>query len=298
MRALHGVVPMLVTPFGLDGAVDHTSLRRLAHQQIEAGADGLAVLGLGGEGGYLSIEEREQVTETVADVAAEGLPLLVGCTAETTDDAARLATHAAASGAAGVMVAPPRRPDWSTDAVRAHYEMVARAVPNRELMVQDAPGFIGVELGVELVLRLARELDNVGAYKIEALPFWENAVRARQAAGDRLRIFGGHGGLYLPDVLDAGSAGLIPGTDATPQLVRAWRAHAAGDHATAAASYAELLPFMVYRAQSLGLLVGAAKALLHARGVIATPVSRLPGADLSATTRERLFTLAERAGVL
>ena len=297
MRVLRGIVPMLVTPFAADGALDEPSLERLVRDQLEAGADGLAVLGLGGEGAYLSVEERERVTEIVAG-AAGGIPLLVGCTAETTEDAARLAANAAERGAATVMVAPPRRPDWSADEVRAHYAAVARAAPNCELMVQDAPGFIGVELGVDLVLRLARELSNVRAYKVEALPFWENAVRAREAAGDRLQIFGGHGGLYLLDVLDAGGTGLIPGTDATAPLVQAWRAHAAGDRAGAAAIYAELLPFMVYRAQSLALLVGGAKALLHARGVITTTVARLPGADLSETTRERLFTLAAGARLL
>ena len=297
MTTLQGVVPMLVTPFDRDGALDDASLGRLVDHQLEAGADGLAVLGLGGEGTYLSVEERERVTVVVAE-AASGTPLLVGCTAETTEDAARLAAHAAAHGAAAVMVAPPRRPDWSADQVLAHYAAVARAASDCELMVQDAPGFIGVELGVELVLRLARELDNVGAYKVEALPFWENAVRAREAAGYRLRIFGGHGGLYLMDVLDAGSAGLIPGTDSTGPLVRAWRAYAAGDRAGAAAIYAELLPLLVYRAQSLGLLVGGAKALLQARGVIATTVTRLPGGRLQATTLERLFSLADSTGIL
>src|SRR3712207_4287543 len=111
---------MLVTPFGANGSLDDASLERVARDQLEAGADGLAVLGLGGEGTYLSIGERERVAEIVSE-AAGGTPLLVGCTADTTEDAAQLAAHAAEHGAATVMVAPPRRPDWSADEVLAHY---------------------------------------------------------------------------------------------------------------------------------------------------------------------------------
>ncbi|MBA3330355.1 MAG: dihydrodipicolinate synthase family protein [Actinobacteria bacterium] len=296
MSLLRGVVPMLPTPFGSDGAVDAASLCRLVSHQLEEGADGLAILGLAGEGTYLSVEERERVTAVVFE-AAGGAPVLVGCTAETTDDAARLAADAASRGAAGVMVAPPKRPDWSSEQVRAHYRAVARAA-DCELMVQDAPGFIGVELGVELVLELAEELDNVRAYKVEALPFWENAARARAAAGDRLRIFGGHGGLYQMDVLDSGADGLIPGADTTAQLSRAWRAAAAGDRARADAEYRSLLPFLVYQMQSLGLIIGGAKTVLQARGVIATAESRHPQAGLSETTRERLLSLARSAALL
>jgi 2-keto-3-deoxy-L-arabinonate dehydratase len=296
--ALFGVVPMLVTPFQPDGNVDHASLRSLVNDQIAAGADGLGILGLAGEGIYLSVEEREQVTDTVIGAAA-GTPVLVGCTADSTEDAMRLVAGAAQRGAAEVMVAPPRRPDWTREQFRAHYHSVAKSAgPSCAVMVQDAPFAIGVELGVELVLELAATLDNLRSYKIEALPFWENAIRANAAAGDALRLYGGHGGLYLLDVLDAGSHGLIPGCDTTAPLVRGWRAYQTGDRNAARQVYERLLPFLVFEAQSIGMLVGGAKAILHQRGVIASPASRMPGATLSVTTTERMLGLAREAGLL
>lgn len=297
-KALHGMVPMLVTPLHADGSLDHDSMRRLVQQQVAAGADGLGILGLAGEGIYLSIDEREQVTRTVLQAAGD-VPVLVGCTADTTDDAVRLANRAAALGAAEVMVAPPRRPDWTRDQFRDHYRAVAAAVGSAcSVMVQDAPFAIGLELGVELVLELAAELDNVRSYKIEALPFWDNALRARAVAGDALRLYGGHGGLYLLDVLDAGSHGLIPGCDTTAPLARAWRAYHAGERDAANVEYLRLLPFLVFEAQSIGLLVGGAKAILAARGVIASTCSRLPGATLAPSTADRLLRIAKAADLL
>lgn len=296
MGLLHGIVPALVTPFGLDGQVDDTSLRRAVQHQIQNSADGLLILGLAGEGIFLDVHEREHVARVVFEEAGS-LPVLVGCTADTTDDACRLVSSASAAGAAGVMVAPPRRPDWSLERMRDHYRAVANAA-DCEVMVQDAPFAIGVALGVEFVLELARELANVRAYKIEALPYWTDAMRAREVAGDGLRVFGGHGGVYLMDVLDSGAVGLIPGADLTAPLAEAWEAFQDGDRATTEALYLRMLPLLVFQAQSLGLLVGGAKAILHERGVIATTYARLPDAHLSDVTRERLLQIARNADLV
>lgn len=281
---------MLVTPFDDGGKVDERSLRRLVAHEIEAGAYGLAILGLAGEGIFLSRDERELVTSIVAEEAG-GRPLLVGCTANSTAEAVALVAGASRAGATEVMVAPPQRPDWNIDDYRDHYRQVASAA-ECDVMVQDAPFAIGVELGVELVLELAEELPHVRSYKVEALPYWENAARARQAAGDRLRVLGGHGGLYLLDVLDSGADGLIPGADLTRHLVAAWNAYHRGDRGEAERTYAELLPFLVYEAQSLGLLVGGAKVLLQRRGIISGTRCRLDIANLSEFTGSRLLEIA------
>ena len=59
-----GIVPPIVTPLTLEGEVDTTSLERLLSLQIEAGVDGLFVLGSSGEVGYLTDAQRAQVVQT------------------------------------------------------------------------------------------------------------------------------------------------------------------------------------------------------------------------------------------
>lgn len=295
MTGMRGVIPAIVTPFDDNGAVDHASLARVVAEQRAAGADGLLALGLAGEGIYLSLDERAAVLGTVLSAAGD-LPVLAGCTADTTDDACRLAEMASRAGAAEVMVAPPRRPDWTRADLRDHFGRVAAATAG-DVMIQDAPFAIGVELGVEFVLELSEAFANVRSYKIEALPYWSNAVRARAVAGERLRILGGHGGLYLMDVLDSGADGLIPGCDITRSLVDIWAVFAAGDRAGAERRYLKILPFLVYEAQSLGVLVGGAKTLLARRGVIETTACRLPEARLTDVSVERLLATAATCGI-
>jgi len=291
MKPLTGVIPAIVTPMNDDGTVDEASLRRLVAYERDEGADGLLILGLSGEGVMLSVEERERVTDIVV-AESDGIPLLVGCSADTTAAAVQLVTGAVARGADAVMVAPPRRPGQTPDDARAHYRAVSEAAGNCDVMVQDAPFAVGFELGVELVLELSQELDNLRSYKIEALPYWENATRAASVAEDGLRMYGGHAGLYLPDVVDSGAVGLIPGPEFVAPLKRAWDAYRAGDRVAGDREYRRLLPALVFQAQSWALLVGVHKTLLHERGVIASTHSRLPEANLSASTRARMLEIA------
>jgi 4-hydroxy-tetrahydrodipicolinate synthase len=295
MKPLIGVIPAIVTPLDNDGELDEVSLRRLVAYEREEGADGLLILGLSGEGVMLTIEERERVTDIVV-AESGGLPLLVGCSADSTEAAVRLVRGAVERGADAVMVAPPRRPEQTSDEAREHYRVVSEAAGDCEVMVQDAPFAVGFELGVELVLELSRELGNVRSYKIEALPYWENAVRAAAVAGDSLRMYGGHAGLYLPDVVDSGAVGLIPGPEFVAPLKRAWGAYAAGDRETGDREYRRLLPALDFHAQSWALLVGSHKTLLHERGVIASTRSRLMPANLSDSTRQRVIEVTRAIG--
>lgn len=291
MTPLTGIIPAIVTPMDEEGAIDEPSLRRLVAYERSEGADGLLILGLSGEGVMLTLEERERVTDIVV-AEARGMPLLVGCSADTTDTAVELVRGAVERGADAVMVAPPRRPGQTRDDARTHYRAVAASAGECEVMVQDAPFAVGFELGVDLVVELSGELENVRSYKIEALPYWENAVRASSVAGDRLRMYGGHAGLYLPDVVDSGAAGLIPGPEFVAPLKRAWEAYRSGNRTLGDAVYHRLLPALVFQAQSWALLVGGHKALLHERGIIATTRSRLPEANFSASTRQRMLDIA------
>jgi 4-hydroxy-tetrahydrodipicolinate synthase len=291
MKPLTGIIPAIVTPLHDDGTLDEASLRRLVAFEREDGADGLLILGLSGEGVMLSIEERERVTDIVV-AEAGGMPLLVGCSADSTDAAVALVRGAVARGADAVMVAPPRNPGQTRDDARAHYHAVSEAAGDCEVMVQDAPFAVGFELGVELVVELSRELPNVRSYKIEALPYWDNAIRAAEVAGDGLRMYGGHAGLYLPDVIDSGAVGLIPGPEFVAPLQRAWQAYLSGDRAEGERIYHRLLPALVFQAQSWALLVGGHKTLLHDRGVIDSTRSRLPEANLSDALRRRMLQVA------
>src|SRR5829696_1599078 len=107
MMGFAGVYNIMATPFHKDGALDLESLRRLVDFQIDAGADGLTILGIMGEAHKLVDEERLAVLRTVMEQADGRCPMIVGASAGGPDAAIWLARVAEAAGAAGVMCAPP-----------------------------------------------------------------------------------------------------------------------------------------------------------------------------------------------
>src|SRR5436190_5380849 len=90
-----------------DGEVDEVSLRRLTAATIEAGVDGITVLGVAGEAHKLDDAERLRVLTNVLEVNAGRLPVIAGTSRESTFTAVAAARAAKVAGADGVMVAPP-----------------------------------------------------------------------------------------------------------------------------------------------------------------------------------------------
>ncbi len=74
---LHGVVPILLTPFDAHGRIDAESLRNLVDFTIDAGVHGLGIA-LGSEVYKLTEAEREIVIKTVcqsSSIRARPLPI-------------------------------------------------------------------------------------------------------------------------------------------------------------------------------------------------------------------------------
>jgi 4-hydroxy-tetrahydrodipicolinate synthase len=294
---LRGVFPMLPTPFDPSGAVALTDVPRLVDFALEHGSAGLSTLGLAGEAGLMTEAERRDVAEAVLAAAGGRVPVIVGCTAEDTESAARLARHAAAHGAAAVMVAPPNRAGISEEELEAHYEAVAAAAMPAELMIQDAPSFLAVELGPALARRVGERSANVRYVKTEAVPAGSKLGAMVGAVGDRMGVFGGHGALHLLDELDAGIVGTIPGTEVVDVTAEIVAAYAAGDCERAERRYRQVLPLLVYMFQNLPFFLACTKALLRQRGAMRVTGVRAAGGTLESRDLQGLARHARLAGL-
>lgn len=271
-RTLRGVFPMLVTPFDADGRIHLRDLVRVIEFVLTSECAGVAALGLGGEVAALTREERLLVTRTVT-TAARGETVIVGCSAGSTEESRAHAIAAAEMGAAAIMVAPPTRPDWTTEQLLEHYTAVAGAIQPVPVMVQDAPSFIGVRLGSAFVSELMRLQPNVRLAKPEALPAGEQAAEL-VALG--ISVFGGHGGLYFLDVLEAGGSGMIPGCEIPEAHAALFRAYESGECSAARDLFRDVLPLLVTEFQTLDHYIASCKLILTHRGIIERADTRGP----------------------
>lgn len=110
--ALHGVIPIVPTPFSPKGDVDIASLQRTVELAVEKGATVLAFLGMAGEGVCLSASERRFCLEVVAKAAAQRIPVFSGVNSCEPVEMVALATEARQHGIQDIMaMAAPRGPE-------------------------------------------------------------------------------------------------------------------------------------------------------------------------------------------
>jgi 4-hydroxy-tetrahydrodipicolinate synthase len=129
MKKFRGTYTVPVTPFTADGKkVDEAALKRLVDFQIEEGIHGLVPLGSTGE--FLSVtpDERRQIVETVVRQAAGRIPMLIGTSAEWTDEVVRTSRETESMGADGVMIIPPLCSVPTDDELFAHCKKTSDAI--------------------------------------------------------------------------------------------------------------------------------------------------------------------------
>jgi len=190
------------------------------------------------------------------------------------------------------MLAPPARQDWSREQLFAHYAAIAEAIGPTPVMVQDAPAFVGVALDPCFVTDLAHAHPNVLYAKPESVPA-ADAV-AHLAALKRLGVFGGHGGLYLLEILEAGADGVIPGCEHPRGFQEIYQAWVNKDFELAGQRFQRLLPLLVWQFQSLECFIASVKTILHVQGLIGPPSLR--GARGRSGVLRAMFTASSGAG--
>jgi 4-hydroxy-tetrahydrodipicolinate synthase len=284
-----GIRPILHAPFapGLGAPLLVGELPRLVAHVRAQGVDGVVALGLASEAWALTEAERDAFVAAAVD-AADGLPVTVGIEGATAVAADR-AERARRLGAQTLMVLPPPRADPAS--LLVHYGAVGQA--GLPILVQDSPQVTGVTLAAEALLGLAAEVALVRAVKVEG-PAAGPKVSALVAGG--LDVVAGWGGLHYPESLERGAIGLMPGCDLAAAFVALHVAWRAGDREGAERTYATLLPYLAYQAQSLDLIVLAAKRELVRRGVLEHAALRDPAAALDAVQARTLDRLAAGLG--
>lgn len=286
-----GVWPVAPTPFKDDGALDLDGMKRVLDCMIDQGVDGICILANFSEQFLLSDEERDILTRLCLKHVAGRVPVIVTCSHFATDIVVARATQAKDLGAAMIMLMPP----YHGALIRGTPEQTfaqfkAAGDVDVPIMVQDAP-LSGVELSVDLLVRMAREIEAVTCFKIECAQA-ANKLRALIAAGgDAIEgPFDGEEGITLLADLDAGATGCMSSA-LIPDLIRPIiTTHLEGDRPSALSGYERILPLINHENRLCGFR--AAKVALKQGGVIKSDFCRHPIAPLPVDIRATLLELA------
>lgn len=262
---MRGIVPMQYAFFRADGRLDLEAFRIQVEACLRAGAPGIAVLGLATEVGKLAPEERSALLEAAAAATRGRAPLSVTVFGQTAEDQIAFVREAERAGAASVILQPPRIAGIGERELARFFGRVidAAGIPAG---IQNAPEYIGIGLGVEAIVALARNHPNFRVLKMEGSAMLVR--RTIEEAGGALTVLNGRAGLELPDNRRAGASGMIPGAEVCDVLVRVWDELDGGDAAAAEkaeALYREVLPLLTFIMQSMEQFLCYGKRLIARR---------------------------------
>jgi 4-hydroxy-tetrahydrodipicolinate synthase len=297
-QPLEGILPVAPTPFHTAGRIDEDGMRRVIDCMADQGVDAICILANYSEQFLLSDEERAQLMRLSLEHADGRVPVIVTISHFSTDIVVERARSAQSMGASMVMMMPPYHGSGLAPAPQGifeHFASVSGAI-SIPIMVQDAP-LSGVNLAVDLLARMARELENVSYFKIEC-PFAADKLAALiQAAGEHIEgPFDGEEGVTLLADLDAGATGSMTSAMFPEKIKPIITEYRAGRVDDALAHWKTCLPLINHENRQCGLR--ATKTVMMEGGVIASDHVRHPLKPIAPRTRERLLQLARDLDVL
>ncbi|MET8824707.1 dihydrodipicolinate synthase family protein [Streptomyces sp. NPDC004610] len=302
---LTGVVPPVCTPLTPEGEVDVPSLERLVDHLVAGGVHGLFVLGSTSEAAYLTDAQRRQVVETVAGHLGGSLPVLAGAIDMTTPRVLDHIAAAAAAGADAVVATAPFYTRTHPAEIDRHYRLLAErsALP---VVAYDLPRSVHSKLSPSLVLALAADgvLAGLKDSSGDLGGFREVVLGARAIPGFSV-LTGSE--VVVDAALALGADGAVPGlANVDPHgYVRLYRLARANDPERARAEQERLCALFGLvgvgdpaRMGGSSSALGAFKAALHLRGVIACPATAAPQIPLSPDEVEHVGKYLATAGLL
>ncbi len=272
-----GMMPIMATPVDADHRVDLSSQRRHVEYCIQCGAVAVGHFAYASEFKKISDDDRSRLLDVVVDQVHGRVRFFAGVTGKTCADTQRNAREAERAGADLIMASLPYEEQLDQAGARAMFSEIAAAV-TLPIIIQDVPETSRI-LTSDLVMQIARETGKIHSIKAESDDFLSKTADLMERFEGTMQVIGGAGGRHMIHLLRLGVTAFMTGTEAVELHAAAVAAFLRGDEEEAARIYfRQILPyFMFYGSENW---LRNLKWMLHARGIIDTPLLCLPDDDI------------------
>ena len=286
-----GCWPVAPTPFKENEDLDLEGMKRVLDCMIDQKVDGICILANYSEQFLLSDDEREILTKLCIEHVAGKVPIIVTISHFSTDIAFKRAKLAKDVGANMVMMMPPYHGALLKGNANQTFEQFRKvSEAGITIMVQDAP-LSGVDLSVDLLVKMAKEIEHVKCFKIECAQA-ANKLRALiDKGGSAIEgPFDGEEGITLFADLEAGAKGNMSSAMLPDLIGPLVKSYITGNKKEAENEYNRVLPLINYENRQCGFR--ATKTVFKEGGVIKSDVCRHPIPSLDGDTKKGLLDLA------
>ena len=158
---LQGSLVAIVTPMFDDGSLDLDALRQLIDWHIDAGTDGIVIVGTTGESPTVDVNEHCLLIKTTVEQVAGRVAVIAGTGANSTREAIELTRNAKELGADACLLVAPYYNKPTQEGLYQHYAAVAAAVDIPQILY-NVPGRTGCDIHNDTVIRLSAISNIVG----------------------------------------------------------------------------------------------------------------------------------------
>lgn len=289
---LQGSFVAIVTPMLADGSLDIPSLHHLIDFHIDAGTDGIVIVGTTGESPTVDYDEHRELIKTTVDYVAGRIPVVAGTGANSTREAIELTQAAKDLGADASLLVAPYYNKPTQEGLYQHYKAVAEAVDIPQILY-NVPGRTGVDLTNDTTLRLA-EIKNIIGIK-DATGSIERGTDLIIRAPKDFAIYSGDDATGMALMLIGGKGVISVTANVAPQLMHEMCVAAiSGQVPEACAINAKL--FALHQKLFVEANPIPVKWVLNKMGLISTGI-RLPLVQLSASNHQVLLNAMKNANI-
>lgn len=287
-----GSLVAIVTPMFEDGRLDLDALKKLIDVHVDAGTDGIVIVGTTGESPTVTVDEHCLLIKTTIEHVAKRVPVIAGTGANSTAEAIELTAKAKSLGADACLLVAPYYNKPSQEGLYQHFKAVAKAVDIPQILY-NVPGRTGCDLSNDTVLRLA-QLPNIVGIK-DATGGIERGTDLLLRKPADFAVYSGDDATAMPLML-LGAKGVISVTaNVAPTLMHDMCVHALnGNVAAAIACNAKL--FALHQKLFVEANPIPVKWVLQQMGLIGTGI-RLPLVNLSSQYHEVLRNAMQQADI-
>ena len=194
----------MATPFAADGSLDLDASRTLARYLVEHGSEALVLAGTTGEGPTLTDSEKLALFDAVLDEVGSDARIIANTGTYDTAHSVHLTREARQAGVHGFLAVTPYYNKPPAEGLARHFAAIATAADGLPVIIYNIPQRVILNLEPDLLVRLARESENVVAVKQATTDL--DQARAILAAG--LVLYAGNDDLLAP-FLELGGVGGI-----------------------------------------------------------------------------------------
>lgn len=289
---LTGSLVAIVTPMFEDGRLDLDALKKLIDFHVDAGTDGIVIVGTTGESPTVDVDEHCLLIKTTIEHVAKRVPVIAGTGANSTAEAIELTAKAKALGADACLLVAPYYNKPSQEGLYQHFKAVAEAVDIPQILY-NVPGRTGCDLSNDTVLRLAQVRNIVGIK--DATGGIERGTDLLLRAPAEFAVYSGDDATSLALMLLGGKGVISVTANVAPKLMHEMCEHALnGNLAAAKAANAKL--FALHQKLFVEANPIPVKWVLQQMGLIATGI-RLPLVNLSSQYHEVLRNAMKQAEI-